>query len=85
MLAVQAGAKGAKLPEGRLHLWIDFYPPDRRRRDDDGLLASMKAARDGIADALGVDDSRFVSHPWVKDEGRKGGQVVIKITGGPDA
>ena len=85
MLAVQAGANGAKLPEGRLHLWIDFYPPDRRRRDDDGLLASMKAARDGIADALGVDDSRFVSHPWVKDEVRKGGQVVIKITGGPDA
>ena len=84
MLAVQAGAKGAKLPEGRLHLWIDFYPPDRRRRDDDGLLASMKAHRDGIADALGIDDSRFVSHPWLKDEVRKGGQVVIKITGGPD-
>ena len=85
MLAMQAGAKGVTLPEGRLHLWIDFYPPDRRRRDDDGLLASMKAARDGIADALGVDDSRFVSHPWVKDEVRKGGQVVIKITGGPGA
>ena len=44
----------------------------------------MKAARDGIADALGVDDSRFVSHPLVKDDVRKGGQVVIKITGGPD-
>ena len=82
--AVRAGAKGANLPAGRLHLWIDFYPPDRRRRDDDGLLASMKAARDGIADALGVDDSRFVSHPWIKDEVRKGGEVVIKITGGPN-
>jgi len=82
--AVRAGAKGANLPAGRLHLWIDFYPPDRRRRDDDGLLASMKAHRDGIADALGVDDSRFVSHPWIKDEVRKGGEVVIKITGGPN-
>lgn len=72
------------LPEGRLHLWMDFYPPDKRRRDDDGLLSSMKAARDGIADALGIDDNRFVSHPYVKDEVRKGGEVVIRITGGPD-
>ena len=81
--AVQAGYKGAKLPEGRLHLWIDFYPPDRRRRDDDGLLASLKAHRDGIADALCVDDHRFVSHPFIKDEVRNGGEVVIRITGGP--
>jgi len=70
-------------PEGRLHLWIDFYPPDRRKRDDDGLLASMKAARDGIADALGIDDSRFVSHPMVHDQVHKGGLVRVTITGGP--
>ena len=76
---------GIELPaEGRLHLWIDFYPPDRRQRDDDGLLSSMKAARDGIADALGINDSRFVSHPWVKDEVRKGGQVEIRITAPPE-
>lgn len=73
------------LPDGRLHLWWDFYPPNRRKRDDDGLLASMKAARDGIADALGVDDSRFVSHPYLKEEVRKGGQVVVRITGGPES
>ena len=83
-LALAAGAKTAALPEGRLHLFLDFYPPDRRRRDDDGLLASMKAARDGIADALGIDDSRFVSHPMVREEVRKGGEVVITITGGPN-
>lgn len=69
--------------EGRLSLWIDFYPPDRRRRDDDGLLASMKAARDGIADALGIDDSRFVSHHMLRDEVRRGGEVVVTITEGP--
>ena len=28
--AMQAGWPGLDLPEGRLHLWIDFYPPDRR-------------------------------------------------------
>lgn len=70
------------LPEGRLHLWMDFYAPDRRRRDDDGLLASMKAARDGIADALAIDDARFVSHPMIRDEVCRGGKVVVRLTGG---
>lgn len=69
-----------KLPGGRLHLWIDFYPPDKRRRDDDGLLASFKPYRDGIADAMGIDDVRFVSHPYVRDEVRKGGEVVVRLT-----
>jgi hypothetical protein len=75
----------AALPEGRLHIWIDGYPTDRRRRDADGLLSSMKPWLDGIADALGVDDRRFVPHPWVKDEVRKGGEVRVRITGGPEA
>ncbi|HYG07332.1 MAG TPA: hypothetical protein VD865_13135 [Stenotrophomonas sp.] len=83
VLAMAAGWKAAQLPEGRLHLWIDFYPPDRRRRDDDGLLASFKAARDGLAQALGIDDSRFVSHPMLREEVRPGGEVHVRITGGP--
>jgi len=85
LLALGAGWRVGTAPQGRLHLWIDFYPPDRRRRDDDGLLASLKAARDGIADALQIDDARFVSHPFVRDEVRKGGQVVVRITDGPMA
>lgn len=36
---------------------------DRRRRDADNLLASMKHAFDGIAEALGVDDRTFVHWP----------------------
>jgi crossover junction endodeoxyribonuclease RusA len=83
LLALEAGWHRVELPAGKLHVWIDFYPPDRRRRDDDGLLASMKAARDGIADALKVDDNRFVSHPQLMDEVRPGGQVVVRITGSP--
>jgi Holliday junction resolvase RusA-like endonuclease len=83
LCALEAGWHLHKLPEGRLHLWIDFYPPDKRRRDDDGLLSSLKAARDGIADALNVDDSRFVSHPYLKDETHPGGRVEIRITGAP--
>jgi crossover junction endodeoxyribonuclease RusA len=35
---------------------IHFYHPDHRRRDDDNAIASCKAYRDGIADALRIDD-----------------------------
>lgn len=37
-----------------------FCPPDKRRRDRDNLIASMKSAMDGVADAIGIDDSQFV-------------------------
>ena len=70
--------------DGDIHLWIDFYPPDKRSRDDDNLLAAFKAYRDGMADALGVDDKRVRSHPFVRDEVQKGGQIIVKITPGPD-
>lgn len=83
LLAIAAGWRGAALPDGRLHLWIDFYPPTKRLPDDDNMLARIKPARDGIADALGIDDKRFVSHPLVRDAPVKGGAVVIRLTGGP--
>jgi len=47
----------------RIGLFLDFYPKDRRRRDDDNLLSMFKPYRDGLADALRIDDSRFISHP----------------------
>lgn len=85
-LALAAGWRPGSVPEeGRLHLWLDFVPPDRRKRDDDGLTSAFKAARDGIADALGIDDSRFRSHPYLKDnETTPGGCVRVRITTGPD-
>lgn len=83
MLAMLAGCKSWQLPTGRVHLWIDFYPPTKRLPDDDNMLARCKPYRDGIADALGIDDKRFVSHPQVRETPRKGGQVVMTLTGGP--
>jgi hypothetical protein len=35
---------------------LTFFFPDARRRDDDNAAAACKAYRDGIADALRVDD-----------------------------
>jgi crossover junction endodeoxyribonuclease RusA len=66
--------------DGVIHAFITFYPPDKRHRDDDNLIAAFKSARDGIADALGVDDKRFRIHPYLSDEVRKGGAVVVTLT-----
>lgn len=79
----KAGWPSINLPDGDLFLWVDFYPPTKRRPDDDNMLARFKAYRDGIADALAINDSRFVSRPYVKSESRKGGEVRVRITGGP--
>jgi len=34
---------------------------------------------------LGIDDKRFISHPFVSSERRPRGQVVVRITGGAAA
>jgi crossover junction endodeoxyribonuclease RusA len=83
VLAMGAQWQSWPIPDGRLNLWIDFYPPTRRLPDDDNMLARFKPYRDGIADALGIDDKRFVSHPQLMEEPRKGGEVRIRITAGP--
>jgi crossover junction endodeoxyribonuclease RusA len=82
MLAIQAGAKAGIPWEGDIHLWIDFYPPDRRQRDDDNMIAAFKSGRDGLAQAFGVNDKRFRTHPYVKDQ--IGGMVKVRFTKGPE-
>lgn len=84
-LAIAAGWQRVVLPAGKLHLWLEVHRPSRHKFDDDGLTGRFKPYRDGLADALGIDDNRFQGHLLVKDEVRKGGQVVVRITGGPNA
>jgi crossover junction endodeoxyribonuclease RusA len=62
-------------------LQVTFHPPDRRRRDDDGMIGAFKAGRDGIADALGIDDHCFRSSYTIA-EPVKGGKVIVTIGGG---
>lgn len=57
---------------------ITFYPPDNRRRDLDGMLSSIKSYLDGIADVIGVDDSKWaisINRGPVK----KGGEVNVVL------
>ena len=75
-LTLEAGVVVPDSP--RLALWLDFYPPDRRSRDDDNLVAAFKSGRDGLALALGIDDKRFRCFPYVQDQ--IGGFVRVRIT-----
>lgn len=80
-------AKEARLrvpTDGRIALWLDFFPPNMRRFDDDNLVAAFKAGRDGLADALGIDDRRFVVIPFVQTKTHPGGCVTVRLTNMPE-
>jgi crossover junction endodeoxyribonuclease RusA len=72
-----AAAQGVKIPPDA-HLSITFHAPDRRRRDLDNLLASIKSHLDGVALAAGVDDAGW-SFTIRKGDPVKGGRVVIEV------
>lgn len=77
LLAMAQGCRA--LAADRLTVEITFYPPDKRRRDTDNMLASLKSGLDGIADATGVDDSNW-NYGIARDEPVKGGAVVVCVT-----
>ena len=66
-------------PQARPTVALEFVLPDRRRRDVDGMLAAMKSGLDGLADAIGCDDSRW-SLTLSVAEGEIGGMVRVQIT-----
>jgi crossover junction endodeoxyribonuclease RusA len=64
-----------------IRVTLTAYPADKRARDSDNLLASCKALLDGIALALGVNDSLFDPRvQWA--EPVKNPRVVVLIGGG---
>lgn len=65
---------------GRFLIEFQFSPPDKRRYDQDNLVARMKAGQDGIAEAFGVDDNRFDLGAPQMGAVTKGGCVWIRIT-----
>lgn len=72
-------AQGTKAPAGdTIPLLLTFYPPQRRTRDKDNLMASAKPYLDGIAAAWGVDDSTFDPRVQI-GEPVKGGKVVVTL------
>jgi len=73
--------KGWVAPEGDIPLNLTFIMPDKRHRDADNCLAACKAALDGLADALFINDKRF----WPITINRKIGdkstrKLIVEIT-----
>ena len=84
VLAVGSGLPAVKnAVAGQLGAFVRvsllFAPPDRRRRDLDNVLASMKSGLDGLADAMGVDDSRWKLAIEMAPEPVKGGAVLVTV------
>jgi len=61
----------------KLRLTYVFNPPDRRRRDRDGMNGATKAMQDAIALVVGVDDYYFVPKYDIGEVGA--GNVVVTI------
>lgn len=70
-IALQAKAKGRITG-------VSFFPPDRRTRDDDGMIGAFKHYRDGIADATKVDDKHY-RPAYAFLEPVAGGKIVVTI------
>lgn len=67
----------AKTLEGKVAIKIDFFPPDRRRRDADNVL---KALLDSLQAAqLFYDDSQIHDLSIRKQDMEKGGRVFVQI------
>ena len=64
---------------GRVAVSITFHPKTAHRRDVDNLIASLKGQLDGIAAALGIDDSAF-DLTAVMGEKRNPAVVVVTLT-----
>jgi crossover junction endodeoxyribonuclease RusA len=77
---IQAGllGKGAVAPPGELHVRLDLYPPDRRRRDVDNVC---KALLDALAHAGVYPDDSVIGELHVRRMCvLAGGRVVARIT-----
>lgn len=66
-------------PKKDIPISVYFYPPDKRRRDVDGMFSALKPTLDGIADAIEVDDQYFNPTHLYRCAPVKGGKVKIIV------
>jgi len=77
LIARSAGA--GSLDKTGLQIRVTFYPATNRRRDEDNVIGAFKSYRDGIADALGVDDADIEFDYTLRKETRKGGVTIVQV------
>lgn len=75
--------KAAKLPRlecDSVEVSVIFQPPSARRYDLDNQLARVKQGLDAVAEAIGVDDSRWLSMTLERGDKTPGGAVHVYVT-----
>lgn len=77
--AVLEALAGTKPSWEKADLHWEFRPKTANVPDDDNALSSVKSYRDGIADALGMNDRNFqTTHRMAAPT--KGGSVLVTIS-----
>jgi len=69
-----------KLPANTNTLKIIFIEPDKRRRDIDNCLSSVKSDIDGICAALGIDDKIFDTVILSRGYCKGLGQMIVELS-----
>lgn len=78
---LETKAQKMQAPNFKPVVHVEFYPPNKRRRDLDNCLASLKAGIDGMAQAIGIDDSHFTEYRLsMKSGGHVGGKGYVVVT-----
>jgi len=62
-----------------IRVTLIYLMPDKRQRDVDNLLAASKAGLDGVAEALGVNDSQFQPISVYRFPGEKPGLLIVQL------
>lgn len=76
----QAGLKRQQFDDVRgLTVRVTFFPPNNRAHDADGVVSSLKAAFDGIADVIGVDDKLWAITPVRGPVDAPNGSIRIEL------
>jgi crossover junction endodeoxyribonuclease RusA len=70
--------KGRQPTSEAIALHWDFHPKTANLPDGDNAEASVKAYRDGIADALGINDAKFTATRTI-GQPVKGGAVNVTV------
>lgn len=68
-----------KLNTNAVTVRYSFFPPSNRTYDLDNLVASMKAAADGISQAIGIDDGKWSLEVSPRGPVEKNGMVKVDI------
>lgn len=70
-----------RAPAVPMRVHLQFVPPTARERDEDNLVARMKAGLDGVAEALQIDDRLFrLEPPEISAPARTKGEAMVVLT-----